>query len=70
MSDAQAEYVRQWQERYWFDVFAVPWLCPLCNQAVQALTIGHPSAAVEEHQQMHGDDWARYQALATPDPAR
>jgi hypothetical protein len=69
--DAQAVYVERWRAEHPNLVFDLPWICPLCGEAVQRRTAAYPSdhaAAVQRwinyHTEAHGDAWRAYEAAA------
>jgi hypothetical protein len=70
---AHAAFVAQWRTEHAIDTWGAPWLCPLCNKAVQDFFALTPcDAQIEIHQESHGKDWLAYQALsasADPQPA-
>lgn len=62
---AQAAFVEAWRERNPVEVWGAPWLCPLCNRAVQDFYgLAAHMAQIEAHQQSHGPDWLDYAALS------
>lgn len=65
-ASAVAAFVARWRREHWLDVYAPPWMCPLCGMAVQTPTTGFPEECAEEHRHAHGDDWQRYLAVGEP----
>jgi len=57
---AQERVVNEWREAHPDQVYAEPWMCPLCNEAIQMLA--DQDGAIVRHQQEHGEDWQRYVA--------
>lgn len=65
--DNRYAYVQAWRGQHESEVYSVPWICPLCCQAVQITRnlISRQGAlltAARVHQQAHGTDWDAYVA--------
>lgn len=59
----QVEFVATWRANNAVEVWGPPWLCPLCNKAVQDFYgLEAHAAQIEDHQQSHGANWSLYEA--------
>lgn len=65
---AQSDYVRKWRAEHPDEVYAAPWMCPLCNEAIQNLRTSAYYGLYEHHKNDHGADWLAYEA-ASSEPA-
>lgn len=64
---AQADYAKSWRAEHPEQVWATPWLCPLCLYTVQE-TVAQAGMRLQwlinDHQLMHGQSWTAYQEAA------
>lgn len=59
---ARKAFVATWRAEHAHEMYS-SWICPLCNEAIQAhaLSIGLALAlAIQQHQERHGSDWTAY----------